>query len=51
MQEWKNREQVAGLENARVENAVVDSRGIATEELSRLCYCVNYVKYTKAAPE
>jgi len=35
MQEWKNREQIAGVENAGVENAGVDSRGIAPDELSR----------------
>jgi len=32
---WKMREQVAGVENSAVENAGVDSRGIATDEMSR----------------
>ena len=49
MQEWKNREQIAGVENAGMESAGVDCRGIANDEWSRYCYCVNYVKNTKAA--
>ena len=34
MHGWKNREQIAAVKNAGVEYAGVDSRGIATNELS-----------------